>query len=115
MTDLLKNAVIWTTVLSFVTSQTVKVIMARDLKALKSYGGMPSSHTALIVGATLSLGLEDGFSSPCFGFAVAVSLILLSDILRVRPKISKEIVHTPLDMIVGGIIGTFWAVVISLL
>ncbi len=115
MMEIFKNKVIWTAVLSFITCQILKAILRRDWKAFKSYGGMPSGHTALVVGATLSVGFEEGFSSPCFGFAFSIALVVISDILRLRPKISEEVVHRPNEMIVGGIIGTIWATVIALL
>jgi len=107
--------VILATVLSFTTAQIVKAVIRRDLKAVKDYGGMPSGHTALLLGALTSLGLEIGFSSPCFGFALAVTLLLLSDILRLRPKVSPEFTHTPLQMIVGGLIGIGMAFIVSAL
>ena len=113
--DIFRNPVIWTAILSFMSSQFIKVILKRDLKVFKSYGGMPSGHTALITGATFSVGFERGFSSPCFGFAFSITMIIISDILRLRPKISKDVVHKPAEVVVGGMIGFFWAFVISLL
>ena len=113
--DIFKNPVIWTSILSFTSSQILKVVLKRDIRAFKNYGGMPSGHTALITGATFSVGFEKGFSSPCFGFAFSIAMILISDILRLRPKISRDVVHRPNEVIAGGLIGFFWALVISLL
>lgn len=115
MMDIFKNPVIWTSILSFVTTQLLKVMLKKDLKAFKSYGGMPSGHAALITGATFSVGFEKGFSSPCFGFAFSIGMILISDILRLRPKISKDVIHKPFEIVVGGLIGFFWAFIIALL
>ena len=52
--------------------------------ALLSAGGMPSSHSALLVGATLSIGLFVGFDSPMFGLAVAITMIVVYDAAGVR-------------------------------
>ena len=64
-------------------------------------GGMPSSHSALITGATSGIGYELGYDSPLFALAIAVSLIIMYDASGVRKsagiqaseinKISKQI------------------------
>ena len=41
-------------------------------------GGMPSSHSALITGATSGIGYELGFDSSIFALSVAVALIVMS-------------------------------------
>jgi len=51
---------------------------------LASAGGMPSSHSALIVGATHAVGLYLGFESPLFGLAVAITMIVTYDAAGVR-------------------------------
>ena len=45
---------------------------------------MPSSHSALITGATSGIGLELGFDNPIFALAIAVSLIVMYDASGVR-------------------------------
>ena len=90
-------------------------------------GGMPSSHSALITGATSGLGYELGFDSPVFALAIAISLIVMYDASGVRKsaglqaseinKLSKKIDpeseldlkdtlgHTKLEVIVGSFLG----------
>lgn len=51
---------------------------------LLSAGGMPSSHSALIVAATHGIGLYVGFDSPLFALAVAISMIVIYDAAGVR-------------------------------
>lgn len=51
---------------------------------LISSGGMPSSHSALMVGATTGIGLHDGFASSVFALAVAVTMVVLYDAAGVR-------------------------------
>ncbi len=107
--------VILSAVISFTFSQILKAILRRDIKALKDYGGMPSGHTALVVGTTTSVGFTAGWNSPCFGLAFSFSLLLLSDILRLRPLISPKVVHRLPDMVIGGILGVIAALLVSAL
>jgi acid phosphatase family membrane protein YuiD len=45
---------------------------------------MPSSHSALIVSATVGIGLFLGFDSPLFALAVAFTMIVVYDAAGVR-------------------------------
>ena len=97
---------------------------------LLSAGGMPSSHSALMVGAALGIGLHDGFISPVFTIAIAITMIVVYDAAGVRreagrhaekinilinellsghPISDKElrevIGHTPLEVLGGVILG----------
>jgi acid phosphatase family membrane protein YuiD len=47
-------------------------------------GGMPSSHTALMTSVTLAIGLYDGFGTPLFALAFAISMIVIYDAAGVR-------------------------------
>ncbi len=90
-------------------------------------GGMPSSHSALITGASSGIGFQLGFDSPIFALAIAISLIVMYDASGVRKsagiqaaelnKLSKklnpksEVVlketlgHTKLEVLVGSLLG----------
>ena len=90
-------------------------------------GGMPSSHSALITGATSGIGFQLGFDSPIFALAIAVSLIVMYDASGVRKaagiqaieinKLSKKLNpesqvdlketlgHTKFEVIVGSLLG----------
>jgi uncharacterized protein len=95
-----------------------------------SSGGMPSSHSALMSSTTLSIGLFDGFDSPVFALAVAITMIVIYDAAGVRrqagmhaerinrmineiftgqpinEKQLKEVLgHTPRQVIAGVIFG----------
>lgn len=99
-------------------------------------GGMPSSHTALMVSGTLAVGLYHGFDDPLFGIAVAVTMIIAHDAAGVRRQAGKHaerinvlfdellhghmwseddlkevIGHTPLEVIGGIIFGLLVAIV----
>ena len=90
-------------------------------------GGMPSSHSALITGATSGIGFQLGFDSPIFALAIAVSLIVMYDASGVRKsagiqaaeinKLSRKLDpdsevnlkenlgHTKFEVIVGSLLG----------
>jgi uncharacterized protein len=53
-------------------------------------GGMPSSHSALIVGATHAIGLYFGFDNPLFALGVAVTMIVTYDAAGVRRQAGKH-------------------------
>jgi len=99
-------------------------------------GGMPSSHTALMVSGTLAVGLYHGFDNPIFGMAVAITMIIAHDASGVRRQAGmhaerinvlfdellkghmwdenelKEVIgHTPLEVIGGIILGLIVATV----
>lgn len=108
---------------------------------LLSAGGMPSSHSALMVGTTVGIGLHVGFDTPVFAMAIAITMIVLYDAAGVRreagrhaalinividemfsghpisQKQLREVLgHTPMEVIGGVILGIvvgwlYWAVV----
>ena len=78
------------------SSQFIKIFLPilegkpPDIKRFTDYGGIPSAHTAFIVGVTCSIGLTEGWSSSLFALAVVVAAILISDIMRVRPAVESN-------------------------
>jgi acid phosphatase family membrane protein YuiD len=106
---------------------------------LLSAGGMPSSHSALMVGATTGIGLHDGFDTSMFALAVAVTMIVVYDAAGVRrqagihahkinilidelmaghpisDKQLKEVLgHTPLEVSGGVLLGIVVGIVYGL-
>jgi len=49
------------------------------LGLLLSTGGMPSSHSALVTGAFIAVGLQEGFNSALFAIAFVVAMIVVYD------------------------------------
>ena len=101
-----------------------------DPERIMGSGGMPSSHTASIVSATVQIGKIYGFSNPLFGFGMVISFITMYDAANVRmaagqqAKVIKQIVdqlgrsnfkiekelkellgHTYLEVFVGMLLG----------
>ena len=97
-------------------------------------GGMPSSHSALVAAVTHSIGLYYGFSSPLYSVSATIAIIVIYDATGIRRQAGKhasvinqmikelasghplkqeqlrEILgHTPLEALVGMIIGILTA------
>ena len=51
---------------------------------LLTTGGMPSSHSSLMTATTHAIGLYEGFTSPLFAIAVAITMIVIYDAANVR-------------------------------
>lgn len=67
-------------------------------------GGMPSSHSALIVGVMHGIGLFIGFDSGLFALAVAVTMIVVYDAAGVRRQagIHAERINVLFDELLSG-------------
>ena len=57
---------------------------------LLSAGGMPSSHSALMMGTTIGIALHVGFDSPVFAIAVAITMIVIYDAAGVRREAGRH-------------------------
>jgi uncharacterized protein len=130
-------------VVAWLIAQVIKVIedSARhkrvDLRRLASAGGMPSSHTALVVSLTTVIGSKRGINSPEFALAAIFSVVVMYDATGVRRAAGKQarvlnriiddlfhqegikeerlrelLGHTPVEVIAGGLLGFLVAVVI---
>lgn len=55
-----------------------------------SAGGMPSSHSSLMVGTTVGIGLHQGFNSPIFALAIAMTMIVIYDAAGVRREAGRH-------------------------
>jgi hypothetical protein len=51
---------------------------------------MPSSHSALIVSATVAIGLFHGFDNPLFALGVAFAMIVTYDAAGIRQQAGKH-------------------------
>ena len=84
------NPIIDCALLAWFLAQLAKVILEAvllrklDLRLFVSSGGMPSSHSALVVSATVAIGKHCGFSGPAFALAVVLSAVVMYDACNVR-------------------------------
>ncbi|MFM8427405.1 MAG: divergent PAP2 family protein [Chloroflexota bacterium] len=140
--DIFQNKVLIAVLSAWLLAQALK-IPTEYLKSRRwmwamffAAGGMPSSHTTLMVAGTLAVGLYHGFDNPIFGIAVAATMIIAHDAAGVRRQAGKHaerinvlfeellhghmwsenelkevIGHTPLEVIGGIIFGLLVAIV----
>jgi uncharacterized protein len=103
-----------------------KIVLSR----LVSSGGMPSSHSALVTGLATATGRIEGIGSSSFAIAVVLAGIVMYDAAGVRRAVSiqarilnqmldemfqghpiaekrlRELIgHTPVQVLVGGLLG----------
>ena len=102
------------------------------LHDLFAYSDMPSGHTAVVVGLVSIIGLKDGLSSPLFAISFVFASIVITDAIGLRnylgahgrtlnilvkdlkedefldrsyPKQLERIGHTPMQVLVGAVVG----------
>ena len=106
-----------------------------NFKIFTTTGGMPSSHSAAVMGLSTSVGLIRGFDSIVFAIALGYALITMYDAAGVRRaagktaaclnrmmedfykhdvqaiggKLKELLGHTPLEVIMGAIFGIVFA------
>ncbi|HZJ83505.1 MAG TPA: divergent PAP2 family protein [Clostridia bacterium] len=136
--QLLANNIIWVSLLAWFIAQLLKVIFTLifnkklDIRRFIGAGGMPSSHSALVVSLATSIGQIEGYDSPIFALAITFSLIVMYDAAGVRraagkqatvlndiieqiyahksipeEKLKELIGHTPVEVIAGALLGIF--------
>lgn len=108
-------------------------------------GGMPSGHSATVTALAVMCGLTEGFGSTIFGLAMIFAIVVMHDAMGVRREAGKHarsiisiveqlndflserdeqikteklkvlVGHTPLQVVVGSLLGALIAVVYYLL
>ena len=108
-TGFINNYIIQVAALSWLTAQVLKTIInfvfTKKFKAerLIGAGGMPSSHTALVVSTAVATAKECGTSSPIFALAVLFAAVVMYDAMGVRyaageqAKVINQLVDEWLD------------------
>ena len=131
------NPIIDCGLLAWFLAQLIKVILELvllrkwDPKRFVSSGGMPSSHSALVMACTAAIGKLYGIQGPMFALSVILSAIVMYDACNVRRSAGdtaklvnqilahverltaedfaedlKEVMgHTPLQVLMGALLG----------
>ena len=131
------NPIIDCGLLAWFLAQLIKValdlVLLRkwDLHRFVSSGGMPSSHSALVMACTAAIGKLYGIQGPMFALSVILSAIVMYDACNVRRSAGdtaklvnqilahvekltaedfaedlKEVMgHTPLQVLMGALLG----------
>ena len=127
-----------------ITAQLIKCILHLivkrnlDLRLFTTTGGMPSSHSAGVMGLSTAVGLIKGFSSIEFAIALGYAFIVMYDAAGVRRAAGKQAAclnkiimdlykqdlqeagrklkellgHTPMQVLVGAIYGISYATLV---
>ena len=88
--DFADNAVLWWGLaacgLAQLSKLAIELVVHRRWRpaVLFETGGMPSSHSALMTGTAAGVGWYEGFQSPLFALAAALSFVVLYDASGVR-------------------------------
>lgn len=106
-----------------------------DFKLFTTTGGMPSSHSAGVVGIATSVGFISGFSSVDFAIAMGYALVVMydaaglrrasgkmavclnkimddfykHDVQSVGGKLKELLGHTPVEVFAGAALGAAYA------
>jgi len=132
---LLRNPVFMSAIAAWTVAQLTKIL--RDLlrgdfrwERITGAGGMPSSHSAMVVATTIASGLTTGFDSPFFAISFVLSGIVMYDAAGVRRhagrharainriiqelktehplkniRLKELIGHSPMEVLVGALQG----------
>ena len=76
-----------------------------DWRRFFGSGGMPSSHTAMVIATATVVGAQSGFNSPVFAVAVVIAFIVMYDATGVRRETGRqaEIINQILrDVLING-------------
>jgi acid phosphatase family membrane protein YuiD len=123
-------------VTAWAIAQVAKVVLASvrkrrlNLRVLADPGGMPSSHSAIVMGLTTAIGKYAGLSSAAFAIALIFSFVVMYDAAGVRRAAGRQAAvlnrlvqdlvhmrgvqetelrellgHTPVEVLIGAVLG----------
>ena len=101
-----------------------------NFKRILGAGGMPSSHTGVVMALTTLIGRSEGFDSPMFAISITFAFVVMYDAagvrraagkqaqllnklvetpgltgIQVQEKLVEVLGHTPKQILVGALIG----------
>ena len=108
-----------------------------NFKRILGAGGMPSSHSAVVMCLAMMIGKEHGFDSSIFALSIVFAVVVMYDAAGVRraagkqaqllnkivntpglsiPQVQERLVevlgHTPVQVLVGALIGVLVGIVV---
>lgn len=111
ISGLLHNHVLFAALLGWFMAQALKIPIYYlvegkwDWSRFHGSGGMPSSHTSMVVSTSIMLGALHGFDSPLFAAALVFSSVVMYDATGVRRETGRqaEIINQILqDVLING-------------
>ena len=140
--NIFQNKYIYVPLLTWFSIQLFKVI--HDLVVTKKFnfkrimgaGGMPSSHSAVVMSLSTMIGKSEGFGTPIFAISFAFAMVVMYDAagvrraagkqaqllnklvetpgltgIQVQEKLVEVLGHTPKQVLVGALIGIIVGVI----
>ncbi len=135
-TELFSNDVFNASFTSWFLAQALKVVITLltkkkfDLYRFVGSGGMPSSHSSMVMGLSTAVGLKSGWNSVDYGISFVFALIVMYDASGVRRAVGKQAIilnkiledkhkhipigekrlkelvgHTPVEVFAGALLG----------
>ncbi|KGH34600.1 divergent PAP2 family protein [Lactococcus cremoris] len=142
--QILHNQILLTAIVSWALAQLIKIGIELirthriNWQLIFATGGMPSSHSSLVVALATAMGLRQGFDSPIFAVATVLAFVVLYDAQGIRrqagnqariinrmlqnvenagikvDKNLKELLgHTPIQVVGGTILGIIVALIMN--
>lgn len=121
---------IWVGIQSFKLIWDLVETKKFNFKRILGAGGMPSSHSAVVTSLATMIGRSEGFDSPVFALSVIFAVVVMYDAtgvrraagkqarllnkiietpgltgLQVQERLVEVLGHTPMQVIVGALIG----------
>jgi uncharacterized protein len=87
---ILNNPVFFACLIASIMAQLLKLPLEYlrtkqwDWSLILGTGGMPSSHSAVVTAAAVSVGHYQGFDTPIFGLAFAIATVVVYDATNIR-------------------------------
>lgn len=134
--EFVKNQVFNVSFTSWFTAQALKVVITLltqkkiDLYRFVGSGGMPSSHSSIVMGLSTAVGLKSGWDSTLYAVSLVFALIVMYDAAGVRRAVGKQAMilnkmledkhkhkhiqeqrlkelvgHTPVEVFAGALLG----------
>ena len=141
------NRVLMCAVFAWIIAQILKIFTSPQhreefsiLQLIAGSGGMPSSHSAVVMAACFSCGILYGYGSSLFAISAVLAVVVMRDAAGVRRESGKQAAainqmsrelnkkrksadfdiltellgHTPLQVFMGGVLGVIMAYVCQL-
>jgi len=96
MLEIVRHPWFMSAMTAFFGAQILKFVIAWlhhhtwNLRELRSAGGMPSSHSALVAALASAIGFTDGFDAPYAMIAAGLGMIVLCDAATVRREAGEH-------------------------